>query len=59
VVNTRSKSLRQRWHAHQREQAAYISDLLKRTGVDQVELSTDGPLVEPLTRLFDRRRRRM
>jgi uncharacterized protein (DUF58 family) len=59
VINTRSKSLRQRWHAHHKEQAAYISDLLKRTGVDQVELSTDGPVVEPLTRLFDRRRRRM
>jgi len=59
VVNTRSKALRKRWHDDQTEQAAYVSHLLSRAGVDLVDLSTDGPVVEPLTRLFDRRRRRM
>jgi len=59
VVNTKSRALRKRWHAHQTEQAAYVSHLLNRAGVDLVDLSTGGPVVEPLTRLFDRRRRRM
>ncbi len=58
-IHTGSKHLRQRWHNHRREQAAYLVDLLKREGVSLVELSTNGPVVEPLTRLFDMRRRRM
>ena len=28
-------------------------------GIDLVELTTDGPVVEPLTRLFETRRRRL
>jgi len=59
VVNTKSKTLRRRWHDYQSEQAVYISYLLSRAGIDLVDLSTDGPVVEPLTGLFDRRRRRM
>ncbi|MBE9582448.1 MAG: DUF58 domain-containing protein [Proteobacteria bacterium] len=59
LINTGSKRLREGWRSYQKEQAAYLSDLLKRVGVDLVELSTDGPVVEPLTRLFDARRRRL
>jgi uncharacterized protein (DUF58 family) len=58
LINTRSRGLRERWRIQRREQAQYLSDTLKRSGVDLVELSTDGPVVEPLTRLFDTRRRR-
>ncbi len=59
LINTRSKALRGRWRNYQEEQAAHLSELVKRAGVDLVDLSTDGPVVEPLTRLFDMRRRRM
>ena len=58
-LNTRSKGLRERWHNYRREQITYLSDLVKRAGVDLVTLSTDGQVVEPLTRLFDQRRRRL
>ena len=58
-VNTRSRSLREKWRAEQEEQARYLSDLLGKLGVDLVNLSTDGPVVEPLSRLFDQRRRRL
>ena len=59
LMNTNSKSLREGWHRYRQERAAYLADLLKSAGVDLVELSTSGPVVEPLTRLFDARRRRL
>jgi len=58
-INTKSRGLRQRWRAEQKEQERYLSDLFSKSGVDSVTLSTDGPVVEPLTRLFDQRRRRL
>jgi len=59
LMNTNSKSLREGWRRYRQERAAYLTDLLKSAGVDLVELSTSGPVVEPLTRLFDARRRRL
>jgi uncharacterized protein (DUF58 family) len=59
LINTRSKTLKKNWHDYRRNQAASLSDLLKRTGVDLVDLHTNGSVVEPLTRLFDERRRRL
>jgi uncharacterized protein (DUF58 family) len=59
LINTKSKNLRQQWRRYQKQQAGYLSDVFKRAGVDLVELSTNGPVVEPLTRLFDARRRRL
>ena len=58
LLDTRSKRLRERWRAYRAQQRAYLTDLLRRAGVDYVELTTDGPVVEPLTRLFEMRRRR-
>ena len=58
-INTKSRGLRQRWRSEQEEQEHYLSDLLGKSGVDVVNLSTDGPVVEPLARLFDQRRRRL
>jgi len=58
LINTRSKPLRERWRTFRRDQQAYLRDLLKRAGVDHVALTTDGPVVEPLARLFEMRRRR-
>jgi uncharacterized protein (DUF58 family) len=59
LINSRSKTLKERWRAYRKDQRAYLSALAKRAEVDLVELSTDGPVVEPLTRLFDKRRKRM
>jgi len=58
LINSKSQGIRKRWRTHRKERSAYLTDLLRRVGVDLVELSTDGPLVEPLTRLFEKRRRR-
>lgn len=59
LINTRSRQFMERWRAERSEHKAYFSDLLRRVGIDLVELSTGGPVVEPLTRLFDQRRRRL
>ncbi len=59
LINTRSHSLKERWRLERRTQKEYLVDILRRLGVDLAELSTDGPVVEPLTRLFDQRRRRL
>ena len=58
LINTGSKRLREKWRNERKAQTAYLYDLLKGIGVDLVELSTDGPVVEPLMRLFDQRRKR-
>lgn len=59
LFNFASQSIRERWRRYRKEQAAHLSDLVKRAGVDMVEISTDGPVVQPLTRLFDTRRKRL
>jgi uncharacterized protein (DUF58 family) len=59
LINTRSKRLRDQWRDDRKKQADYLSDLARKAGVELVELSTAGPVVEPLTRLFDQRRRRL
>ena len=59
LINTRSKRLKEQWRNARKEQASYLSELIRRVGVDLVDLSTDGPIVEPLTRLFDQRRKRL
>ncbi|MDY6844338.1 MAG: DUF58 domain-containing protein [Thermodesulfobacteriota bacterium] len=58
LINTRNKNTREKWNTYRRNQAAFFSDLLSKVGVDVVHLSTNGLIVEPLTRLFDKRRKR-
>ncbi len=58
-INTRDRGLKERWRVERTRQDNHLKDLIRRSGADLVELSTDGPVVEPLTRLFDQRRRRM
>lgn len=58
-INTRDEGLRRRWLAHRRERAEAIEGLLRQAGADLLALSTGGPVVEPLTQLFERRRRRL
>jgi uncharacterized protein (DUF58 family) len=40
-------------------EAATLAGMLKKAGVDLVDLSTNGPVVEPLLRLFEGRKRRI
>jgi uncharacterized protein (DUF58 family) len=58
LINSNSKRLRERWRAYRKEQTDYLTDLFRRAGIDHVDLATNGPVVEPLTRLFEMRRRR-
>jgi len=58
LINSNSKRLRERWRTYRKEQRDYLTDLFRRAGIDHVELATNGPVVEPLTRLFEMRRRR-
>jgi uncharacterized protein (DUF58 family) len=59
LINTGSKVLMEKWRNYRDEQDANLCDLLKKAGVSLVDLSTGGPVVEPLARLFDTRRKRM
>jgi uncharacterized protein (DUF58 family) len=58
LINSNSKRLRERWRVYRKEQRDYLTELFRRAGIDHVELVTNGPVVEPLTRLFEMRRRR-
>ena len=58
LVNTRSKALREKWLNHRQEQQTRLRVLLRKTGVELVDISTDSSVVEPLVQLFDKRRRR-
>lgn len=59
LINTNSRRVRDGWRAHRQEMDDALSGLLKRAGVDLVDLTTEGPVAEPLARLFTARRRRI
>ena len=59
VINTRSKMLKDNWLAYIKAHGEYLTDMFQKAGVDFVEIETSGSVVEPLTRLFDRRKRRL
>lgn len=59
LINTGSKGLNKQWRSYRKTWDDNFCSFLKRVGVDLVELSTDGPVVEPLTRLFENRSRRI
>ena len=59
LINTRSKALREKWHETHKQHTAQLDGLLRKAGVDMEEVYTDRSAVEPLTRLFERRRRRI
>ncbi|MBW1915506.1 MAG: DUF58 domain-containing protein [Deltaproteobacteria bacterium] len=58
LVNTSSKSLRRRYQLERTEQDAWLTDMFRRLNVDSTKLYTNGPVVEPLARLFDQRSKR-
>lgn len=59
LINTRSRVLRDKWRTYRKEQDAYITRIFRRAGVECVDIKTEGSVVEPLVRLFDKRRKRM
>jgi uncharacterized protein (DUF58 family) len=59
LINTRRKSLREKWVHQYRQHKAQIDELFQKTGIDVEDVYTDRSAVEPLTRLFERRRRRI
>ncbi len=59
LVNTRNREFKENFFAEQARHKQYLKEIAGRSGIDMVELSTDGPIVEPLIRLFDRRRKRL
>lgn len=59
LLNTRSKSLREKGADHQRQHTDRLSSLFKKAGVDMETVYTNRSAVDPLTRLFNRRRRRI
>lgn len=61
LFDTASRRLRRRFEDHARARRAASDDLLRRVGVDVVELSTDRPFAVEIERYFrfrERRRRR-
>jgi uncharacterized protein (DUF58 family) len=59
VIDTSSRAVRHRWLQERARHDAFLKDLAARTGVDLVELRTDRDAVEPLSRLFLQRRKRI
>ncbi|MDZ7697380.1 MAG: DUF58 domain-containing protein [Deltaproteobacteria bacterium] len=59
LMNAGNKGLRETWRAHRQSHTAYLTDLFNKAGADHVHLSTNGKVVEPLIRLFEKRMRRL
>ena len=59
TINTSNKGLRRAWHEDMEERNDRFVSLLKGMGVDLVDLDTGSDVVEPLGRLFERRKRRI
>jgi uncharacterized protein (DUF58 family) len=59
LIDTGSRKLMEQWREYRKGEEARLTGLLGSTGVDLVELRTDGSVVEPLVRLFEKRRKRM
>ena len=58
LLNTHSSALRKKWRLHRQSHQSRISNLLRKTGVDLVDIQTDDSVSEPLVRLFDKRKKR-
>lgn len=58
VVNTSDKFIRAAWAEQVKKDRSKLKNLCARHGVDQVDIYTNGQVVEPLMKLFERRGRR-
>ncbi len=59
LIDTGNPALRRRWETECARRDAALKDLAARAGADLVELSTDRDVMEPLSRLFLARRKRL
>ncbi len=59
VVNTGSTAVRKRFGEFRSDQREGLRKMLAGLNVDLVDIRVDGPVVEPLMHLFDRRRKRL
>jgi uncharacterized protein (DUF58 family) len=59
LINTRSKSLREKWRNLHEQHTTQLNELFQKAGIDVEDVYTDRSAVDPLTRLFERRRRRI
>ncbi|HUR28391.1 MAG TPA: DUF58 domain-containing protein [Planctomycetota bacterium] len=57
-VDTRSEKVRQAWRAAAAARKAAVAALAKRSDLDQIELSTDGNVADPIGAFFSARGRR-
>jgi uncharacterized protein (DUF58 family) len=58
LINTGNKALREKWRRYHRQHTIQLTELFRKAGVDMEQIYTNGSVVEPLTRLFDRRRKK-
>jgi len=58
IINTHNKKLRRGWQLRNNEHYSYLTGLFRKAGVNMVDLYTNGPIVEPLSRLFSQRKKR-
>ncbi len=59
TVNTGSARIRKQFEEDRKDRKEHLKRMLAGIGVDLVDISTSGDVVEPLLRLFDRRRKRL
>lgn len=59
VINTSSRRLRKQWTQYRADSRQALQKLVGSLGADMVKIGTAGPVVEPLIKLFDRRRKRL
>ena len=55
-LNTRSKVLRENWRNYYKQHRTQLTELFNKAGVDMEEIYTNSSVIEPLGRLFARRR---
>ena len=57
MINLGDKVLRERWGHYIKSQVHNLAEMLMKIGIDHVEISTGGSVVESLARLFASRGR--
>ncbi len=59
TVDTGNTRIRKQFEEYRQRRREQVNRTLAGIGVDLVDIETSGPVVEPLLRLFDRRRKRL
>lgn len=58
IINSSDRYFRQKWMEKIRREKRQLTEILNKAGVDLVDLKTNGPVVEPLMLLFERKGKR-